>query len=271
MHSAAQLQELRSALRTALKNKNDRLDDETINVKNFAAEVVDKKRFHIHLNAGGPSCLFHALAGNDLCDDEIVALRNRVADVIVGEETSALDVTNNAHTLVTAGVLEPGTTHVTNVDMAALQRNPTNFASQSEIKQWLALEENRHTTVVWIGAQSGQEELLTFFGDGVDSLALIPSQTDERPAEAIKADTKRRIATAIYGRDVSYVDGIPVIPKNRIVLYANGNHIERLTGIKTNGEAIEFQKRGYRPIELPESFAQHNRQRAKQSSRVTFR
>ncbi len=128
----------------------------------ISRESVENKYGQILSNRGGGDCLFHALAGKNLSENEIIGLRARIADIKRNASDEERDKNMNANQLVAGLSQTPaigpekamqlmfGRHAIPNDVYAKFQAIPGMYAGEDELKQWTLLEDNKDKTVVVI-------------------------------------------------------------------------------------------------------------------------
>lgn len=124
--------------------------------------------FELVCNEGGGDCLFHALEGKNLAFEDVVALRDRVADEREAMEENPLRNRDHVEAALrqTPFLAEDaldlliGRARIPNRVYAALQRIPGIYAGEDEIHQWCRLSGKSVAIVNAIGI------LLTFSAQG---------------------------------------------------------------------------------------------------------
>lgn len=138
----------------------------------ISRELVENKYGQILSNRGGGDCLFHALAGKDLSENEIIGLRARIAEIKRNASDEERDKNMNANQLVAGLSQTPaigpekaiqlmfGRHAIPNDVYAKFQAIPGMYAGEDELKQWTLLEDNKDKTVFVI--DSGNQTLAAF-------------------------------------------------------------------------------------------------------------
>ena len=240
VHSAAQLQELQTALRGELTSRraNSMLTSGR-GARNRASTALNRNRFQILTNAGGGSCLFHSLEGTaskpSLTAPELVALRGRVAAVLEAQKETPEQKRRNGHEIKSEAQRQnhpiPDQDEVDNSVMANHQRNSSYFAGDMEIEQWLTLPENVGKTVVCIDTKRDCEQITIVSAQPLTRIDLREIALAKKPKDEIDKELDSQIVAAIYGTPIRRGnDGKPIIPENRIVIYRTTGHFERIIG-----------------------------------------
>jgi hypothetical protein len=129
------------------------------------SKLFDSSTVNVTPNPGGGDCLFHALAGKDLSPEEILQLRQLVAEQRGGmPENEVMNSLNIAAALTQTGLgheLITGRHRVPNSVYALMQAVPGMYAGEDELIQWCKVR-NKKVSVIDANAPLANGALAVF-------------------------------------------------------------------------------------------------------------
>lgn len=166
--------------------------DSSVRKMRKSGPIYKKYGEQIH-NIGGGDCLFHALSGRNLSTDEILEVRNNIANKVEENNPDQVNVMNAYHIASALSQsyamggraieeLMRGRDKIPNKIYAHSLRIPGLYAGEPELQQWSLLDGNKDKNIVVISTRK-DESLKVFHGE------ITPLNDQEKmDEEARKAD-----------------------------------------------------------------------------------
>ena len=180
-------------------NQYGRIENEPAETASTAKEVeksdlIYQKYGEQIPNIGGGDCLFHALSGRNLSMDEILKVRDDIANKIEENNPDQVDVMNAYHiasALSQSYAMEHsavadlmrGRDKIPNRIYASSLRIPGLYAGEPELQQWSLLDNNKNKNIVVISTRK-DERLRVFQNGEIMRMPPDPEIMDELAREA---------------------------------------------------------------------------------------
>lgn len=143
-------------------------------------------------NIGGGDCLFHALSGRNLSANEILEVRNDIANNVEENNPDQVNVMNAYHiaaALSQSGAMRGseleelmrGRDKIPNRVYASSLRIPGLYAGEPELQQWSLLDKNKDKNIVVISTRE-DERLRVFRNGGIEH--MLSERMDELASQA---------------------------------------------------------------------------------------
>ncbi|MEB0134336.1 hypothetical protein QN362_03225 [Actimicrobium sp. CCC2.4] len=200
--------------------------------------------FQLQDTPGDGNCLFHALEGdlhNGFCQlpyDEVVAVRNKVADVRKNEpdntpkrlEYNCSQIIHELDRSKQTWFEIPEDKMVSNERYADFQRRPGVYAGDDEIAQWPKVKGNEGVTVIVVDAVAENPYIKTYPSEGKTSVEKIDllGTTPDQIREQVIARLENCFDPEFDPKGLSPV-------KYRVIL-RQGSHFQRIVGLRNDKE-----------------------------------